>query len=136
MFMTRMSTTIKKTALLLFLCMATMVTYARKGAEIHLNDTIVTVDTIFKSAPVREFTLAFKNKGKEPLVITEVSTDCPCTTVTFVPEPVMPRNKGMLRIKLDLTGFLPGKYEKKIRIASNSSGGDVTIVLHTMLVYD
>lgn len=66
---------------------------------------------------VRVFT--FKNVGKSPLVIQNISSSCGCTVPKKPTEPIMPGEKGEIEVKYDT--HRPGGFSKTITINSNAS---------------
>ncbi len=83
-------------------------------------------DSIIQGTVVeREFT--FKNTGKAPLIITDVSVGCGCTVTEFPKEPIAPGKSGKIRVTFNSANNM-GPQDKAATVKSNSTGGDV--VLH------
>ena|SRR5689334_7303572 len=67
-----------------------------------------------------EHTFSFTNVGKEPLIITNVTTQCGCTTPKGWPrDPVMPGAKGEITIAFDSSSKL-GRQNKVATVISNA----------------
>ena len=76
-----------------------------------------------------EYTYHFTNTGNEPLMITNVTVTCGCTTPKGWPhDPIEPGQKGELIVAFDSTGKPSGKIDKVITVISNAvnpEGGQV-----------
>lgn len=64
----------------------------------------------------------FKNTGKVPLLISEVSSDCPCVTIGRSPSEVPPGERGEIEIFFDTSG-LNGKQHPSISVSTNALPG-------------
>lgn len=60
----------------------------------------------------------FKNSGKEPLIILNVTTSCDCTTATAPKEPIMPGQSGTIKVVYDADEI--GEINKQIIVRSNA----------------
>jgi hypothetical protein len=68
-----------------------------------------------------EHTFQFTNTGNEPLIITNVTTQCGCTTPKGWPrDPVMPGSKGEITLAFDSSSKL-GRQNKVATIISNAA---------------
>lgn len=65
-------------------------------------------------------TFTFTNTGKEPFVIEKVTTTCGCTTPEYTKAPILPGQKGTLKVTFNPEGR-PGSFRKTITVTSNSS---------------
>lgn len=61
----------------------------------------------------------FRNTGSAPLVITNATADCGCTTPSYTRETVEPGARGEVRVTYNPEGR-PGTFVKKVRIYSNA----------------
>jgi hypothetical protein len=66
-----------------------------------------------------EYTFAFKNTGKTPLIITSASASCGCTVPEFPKEPIMPGKKGEIKVTYNTQGK-SGPFDKTVYIQSNA----------------
>ena len=67
-----------------------------------------------------EYTYRFTNSGSEPLIITNVTTQCGCTTPKGWPrDPVPPGGKGEIIAAFNSAGKF-GKQHKVVTIVSNA----------------
>ena len=71
----------------------------------------------------------FTNQGSGELVITDVKTDCDCTTVQY-PKGAYKRHMGdKIKIRVDLTPFFPGPILKKVAVYVNDQPKPVVITI-------
>jgi hypothetical protein len=61
----------------------------------------------------------FKNTGNMPLVLSNVSASCGCTTPSYSKEPVAPGNKGFITVRFNSKGK-DGKLHKTITAFANT----------------
>lgn len=61
----------------------------------------------------------FKNIGKSPLVISNISSSCGCTVPEKPKDPIMPGKEGEIKVKYDTNRI--GGFNKTITINSNAS---------------
>lgn len=67
---------------------------------------------------VVEFSFEFTNSGNEPLLISEVKVQCSCTKVDFPNKPVLPGEKGKLKVSFDTKGKI-GYQDRTLEIHYN-----------------
>jgi hypothetical protein len=67
-----------------------------------------------------EWTFTFRNDGKAPLVLTNVSTTCGCTAPEWPRDPVMPGGEATIVVRFNSAGK-SGMQNKVITIYSNAS---------------
>lgn len=79
--------------------------------------------------PFAEYVFEFKNKGKEPLIITNASASCGCTTPSWPKEPILPGKKGEITVKYNTQGRV-GPFHKDIYISSNAKSDKERYELH------
>lgn len=65
------------------------------------------------------YEFVFTNVGKEPLIITNVTASCGCTTPSWTREPVKPGEQGKIKAVYNSQNR-PGEFSKSITISSNS----------------
>lgn len=73
-----------------------------------------------KEGPVAEHVFEFKNTGKEPLIISNASASCGCTTPEWPKEPVLPGKTGKITVRYNTQGR-PGPFNKSVFITSNAA---------------
>jgi hypothetical protein len=69
----------------------------------------------------------FTNSGKVPLVLSQVSASCGCTTPEYSKEPIAPGKTGT--IKATFNAAAVGVFNKTITVAANVEGGSTYLVL-------
>lgn len=67
----------------------------------------------------------FTNKGKSPLVLSNVRASCGCTTPEWTKTPVNPGDKGVITVKYNTD--LPGSFNKSITVTSNAANSSVML---------
>jgi hypothetical protein len=67
----------------------------------------------------------FKNKGKEPLILSDVRSSCGCTVPTWPKEPVMPGQSGVIKVVYDTKKV--GGISKTITVISNATNSTVVL---------
>jgi hypothetical protein len=67
----------------------------------------------------------FTNKGKVPVVLTNVRASCGCTTPEWPKTPVGPGEKGEIKVKYNTN--LPGTFNKSITVTSNAANANVLL---------
>jgi archaellum component FlaG (FlaF/FlaG flagellin family) len=73
------------------------------------------------------YTFTFKNTGKEPLIITNASASCGCTTPEWTKEPIMPGKKGFVKATYNAASL--GVFNKAINVSSNAKNAQVTLYI-------
>lgn len=71
----------------------------------------------------------FKNVGSAPLVISNVTTDCGCTTPFYPKQPIRAGEKGKVTISYDPSNR-PGVFFKSIRVYTNAQVKPYLIKIH------
>lgn len=71
----------------------------------------------------REF--KFANAGKSPLIISSCRGSCGCTVPTCPTEPIMPGQKGTIKVKYDTQRV--GPFTKTITVNSNAKNNTETL---------
>lgn len=70
----------------------------------------------------------FTNKGKVPLVLSNVQPACGCTTPEWPREPIMPGEKAKIKAIYN-AGSYRGAFSKGITVQSNSANGSVQLII-------
>jgi len=111
--------------LLLTCCMSTMVAQnsqkGQKPAQILFTKTTHN----FGSFPEKESkvtcTFTYTNVGEQPLVINQAIASCGCTVPEYTKAPVMPGEKGELKVTYNGAGKFPGHFKKSITVRTNGA---------------
>mgnify|MGYP003578182291 CR=1 FL=1 len=76
--------------------------------------------------PSAEHEFKFKNTGKEPIIISNVTASCGCTTPSYSKEPVLPGKTGSIKAVYSTQGRV-GPFTKAITVVSNAGTKVLTI---------
>lgn len=95
--------------------------YAQKEAPLLvLTDSVYNFGNIAEERGMVTATFSFTNQGTLPLVITQVTTDCGCTTSSYTQEAVAPGKQGSVQVVYNPVGR-PGPFVRTVRIYSNAN---------------
>lgn len=122
-----MSTAIKLAQFLVLSVFSFQFVMAQGHAKLSIKKVKYDMGTIYTDSARRTFDIPFVNKGKEALKIKETRTDCTCTTVTYPRKRIPVNGVDTLRVTIDMMGFFPGDYEKKVGVYSNSKKSPLII---------
>lgn len=75
----------------------------------------------------------FTNSGKSPLIISNVSASCGCTTPFWTKEPVLPGKKGKITASYNSTGR-PGMFNKSITVLSNAEPASQVLTIQGSVI--
>jgi hypothetical protein len=73
---------------------------------------------IIQEGPTADHEFEFTNVGKEPIIISNVSASCGCTTPSYSKDPVLPGKKGTVKASYNTQGRV-APFTKTITITSN-----------------
>ena len=102
-----------------------VVAQAQKGV-IAFKETTFSFGKIAQGKPVTHV-FEFVNKGTDPIVVTNATASCGCTTPTYTKEPVMPGKTGS--ISATFNAGVVGPFNKPVTVYSNAEGGSVQVTL-------
>ncbi|MFA6260817.1 MAG: DUF1573 domain-containing protein [Bacteroidia bacterium] len=88
------------------------------NAAFRWKDTLHNFGPIPQNNPVMH-RFVFKNSGKAPLILSNVSPSCGCTVAEYTREAIKPGQKGFIQVTFNAasTGF----FKKSIAVHSNAS---------------
>lgn len=114
------------TAILAFIALSL---YSQDNHVVN-NDSIIFEKLVHDYGTIKKgsdgsFDFSFTNKGKSPLVVTTVKSSCGCAAVEWPEEPVLPGEKGNVRVKYNTN--LEGEFSKPVTVYS--SAGNAVVVL-------
>jgi hypothetical protein len=97
-----------------------LLSWARQdGARLEWEESAYDFGDIHQGEKV-EHTFRFSNSGNEPLIITNVTTQCGCTTPKGWPrDPVMPGERGEITIAFNSAAKI-GRQNKVATVISNA----------------
>lgn len=105
---------------LLLMTLASLVAYAQQEQpEIKFDKTVHNFGTFSEKTPVQTAVFAFTNIGKAPLIINQAIASCGCTIPSYTKEPIMPGEKGTVKVTYNGKGKFPGHFKKSITIRTN-----------------
>lgn len=109
-----------KKIFLLLMMLANLVAYAQQEhPEIKFDKTVHNFGTFSEKTPVQTAVFAFTNIGKAPLIINQAIASCGCTIPSYTKEPIMPGEKGTVKVTYNGKGKFPGHFKKSITIRTN-----------------
>jgi hypothetical protein len=109
-----------KKIFLLLMMLASLVAYAQQEQpEIKFDKTVHNFGTFSEKTPVQTAVFAFTNIGKAPLIINQAIASCGCTIPSYTKEPIMPGEKGTVKVTYNGKGKFPGHFKKSITIRTN-----------------
>ncbi len=98
-----------------------------KAYEQALKDStqVLVLDTAYNFGSITEgdkveYNFRFKNIGKKPLIVTNVSATCGCTVPQRPEEPVLPGETGFIKVVFNSRGKV-GPNNKSITVYSNAN---------------
>jgi hypothetical protein len=102
------------------------------AAEITFASLVHDYGTLQKGADGNcEFT--FTNTGKEPLVLSNVTTSCGCTVPSWSKEPILPGKTGVIKVNYTRTSTV-GTISKQITVLSNAKNGTIVLSIKGSIV--
>ncbi len=81
-----------------------------------------------KEGEVIKHVFTFENTGNSPIIISQVSASCGCTTPSYSTTPVLPGKTGEIAVEFNTSGQ-KGDQQKIITIASNAESNIVSVQL-------
>lgn len=85
-----------------------------------------------KMGSTKTLELSFTNTGKKTLVLTDVYTNCGCTTVDWPKDPFAPGKSGTLKITYNPTET--GPFNKTVYVYTNAQNSSETIQIEGMII--
>lgn len=108
----------------------TTVSFAQKGV-LKFKEETHKFGKVPQGVPVtNEF--VFTNTGTDPVVISNVTVSCGCTTPIWSKAPVLPGKTGI--IKATFNAAAVGSFNKPVTVFSNTEGGSITLYLNGEVV--
>lgn len=98
----------------------------KNQAEINFTKEIHDFGVIPQNEPAT-YMFYFTNTGKEPLIISNVSASCGCTTPEWSKEPIPPKKTGY--IKATYNAAAVGPFNKNVTVFSNAKRNTIILTL-------
>lgn len=73
-----------------------------------------------KKGEVVTIDFPFQNTGNAPLIINETKVECSCTSADFPKQPVLPGQKGIVKISFD-TKSVYDRQDRTVEVLSNAA---------------
>lgn len=106
------------------------------GAEIKFDKTTLDLGTVKLNQEVTD-TYTFTNVGKKPLLLYNVVAACNCTKVEYSKSPVMPGQKGSIKVIFSATKPDDvGQRTKRVTVDSNAESDRVILTLKANVVLE
>ena len=93
----------------------------KKQAEIKFDKLIHDFGKFSESDPVVTCVFTYTNVGETPLIINQAVASCGCTVPEYTKKPVMPGEKGEIKITYNGAGKFPGHFKKSITVRTNGA---------------
>jgi hypothetical protein len=87
------------------------------AAEIEFKKTVHDYGVIYEGGD-GECEFEFKNVGREPLVLSNVTSSCGCTVPSWPREPIMPGKTAVIKVKYNTSRI--GAISKTVTVHSNA----------------
>lgn len=100
---------------------------AAQGGKIEFEESVYDFGEV-KEGEVVEHVYTYTNTGAAPVILSQVSASCGCTTPSYTQTPVLPGKTGEIKVSFDSNGQV-GKQQKIVTIASNAENGVTTVQL-------
>ncbi len=91
----------------------------QKQAEIKFDKLTHNFGKFSESAPKVSCTFTYTNVGTAPLIINQAVASCGCAVPEYTKTPVMPGQKGQLKVTYNGAGKFPGHFKKSITVRTN-----------------
>lgn len=94
------------------------ITLLEDGQPMIKFETVVHDFGKIKEGTQATYEFKFTNTGKAPLILTDVTPPCSCTTPEWPKEPIMPGKSAKIKVTFDSKGK-PGTFSKAIAVKHN-----------------
>ena len=111
----------KKIGILIVMVCLSLAAMAQKDAQIKFDKITHNFGTFSEKNPVQECVFTFTNVGEKPLVINQAVASCGCTIPKYTKQPVMPGQKGELKVTYNGAGKFAGHFKKTITVRTNGA---------------
>lgn len=105
------------TLLMMLVCVMT----ASAQAQIKFEKTVHNFGQFSEANAKQSCVFIFTNAGDKPLVINQAVASCGCTAPKYTKTPVLPGEKGELKIVYNGAGRFPGHFKKTITVRTNGT---------------
>jgi len=118
----------KKCIFFVIVCAIASVANAQQAdTTVVFNKLVHDFGVIVKSEGTKTYSFEFTNKGSQPVTIQNVTSSCGCTTPDWTKQPVVPGEKGFVKVSYAPSGITAFKKTVTVNIVGGSPGA---VVLH------
>ena len=122
----------KKTMLIACTLMLCTFSLFAQTSKTTVKETIVFDKTVYDYGTITQGAdgnceFKFTNKGKEPLILSNVTSSCGCTVPQWPKEPIAPGKSGSIKVKYDTNRI--GMINKTITVNSNAINPNVILTI-------
>ncbi|MBE6291476.1 MAG: DUF1573 domain-containing protein [Bacteroidales bacterium] len=103
-------------------------------AELRFEKQTHNFGIIAQDTAVVTYEFVFKNVGKSPLIIHQANASCGCTVPEYTLEPIMPGEKGKLKVTYNGVNRRPGVFRKSITVHNNGRRSPVRVYIEGEMV--
>lgn len=93
--------------------------------KIEFKDDVFNFGEV-KEGAVIEHVYSFTNTGEAPIILSQVSASCGCTTPSHTQTPILPGKTGEVKVVFESEGQV-GKQQKIITVVSNAENAITTV---------
>ncbi len=93
----------------------------KKQAEIKFDNLSHNFGTFSEKSPVVTCVFTYTNVGEAPLIINQAIASCGCTVPAYTKAPIMPGQKGEIKVTYNGSGKFPGHFKKTITVRTNGA---------------
>lgn len=90
-----------------------------KQAAIKFEKTVHNFGSFAETDAIQKCVFSFTNTGNAPLAINQAVASCGCTVPAYTKTPILPGEKGEIKVTYNGTGKFPGHFKKTITIRTN-----------------
>lgn len=125
--------TMKKTILFLVaITFSVLGSFAQEPVSTSTQDSIVFEKMVHDYGTIEQggdgnCEFKFTNKGKLPLVLSNVKASCGCTVPEWPKEPILPGKNGSIKVKYNTANI--GSFGKTITVSSNAINSSVILTI-------
>jgi hypothetical protein len=98
-----------------------------------VNDNSFDFGRIYENHGKVSHTFTLKNSGSTPLIISNVRTNCGCTSPAWTKEPVEPGAEGFVTVEYDPKN-IRGSFHKTVQVQSNASNANMFLTISGVVV--
>jgi hypothetical protein len=120
----------KATLILFVLTFSFMSIFAQETVKPSASDSIVFDKLVHDYETVTQggdgnCVFSFINKGKAPIILSNVNASCGCTVPSWTKEPIAPGKTGEIKVKYNTNTI--GAFNKTITVSSNALNSTVIL---------